>query len=70
MHSSFTPAGPVRTSSYRGVSKRYGRWKARIKLNGTDMVIGDFGDEEAAARAYDKKAAQIHGESAILNFPK
>ena len=40
----------VPTSQYRGVSRRYGRWKARIKQNGTDIVIGDF-DNEVAGRA-------------------
>lgn len=63
------PAAVVRTSAYRGVSKRYGRWKARIKLNGSDQAIGDFDDEETAARAYDDKAREIHGTAAILNFP-
>ena len=37
----------VPTSQYRGVSRRYGRWKARIKQNGTDIVIGDFDNEVA-----------------------
>jgi hypothetical protein len=64
-----TSAGAVRTSAYRGVSKRYGRWKARIKLNGSDLALGDFDDEKTAARAYDEKAREIHGAAAILNFP-
>ena len=58
-----------RTSQYRGVSRRYGRWKARIKQNGTDIVIGDFENEVEAALAYDKKARQLHGERAFTNFP-
>jgi len=33
------------------------------------VVIGDFDDEEEAARAYDARARQIHGDNAILNFP-
>ena len=41
----------VPTSQYRGVSRRYGRWKARIKQNGTDIVIGDFDNEVTAAPA-------------------
>jgi hypothetical protein len=59
----------VPTSQYRGVSRRYGRWKARIKQNGTDIVIGDFDNEMSAALAYDKKARQMHGPKAFVNFP-
>lgn len=62
-------AGPRRTSEYRGVSRRYGRWKARIKQNGHDIVIGDFDNELDAAHAYDRKALELHGEKAQLNFP-
>jgi hypothetical protein len=61
--------GKARTSQYRGVSRRYGRWKARIKQNGTDIVIGDFDNEIEAALAYDKKARQLHGPKAFVNFP-
>lgn len=43
-------AGSRRTSEFRGVSRRYGRWKARIKLHGHDIVIGDFDDEVSAAQ--------------------
>lgn len=63
------PAAVVRTSLYRGVSRRYGRWKARIKQNGTDLAIGDFDNELDAARAYDEKARELHGAAAVLNFP-
>jgi hypothetical protein len=61
--------GPIRTSRFRGVSRRYGKWKARIKQNGSDLVIGDFDDELEAAYAYDAKARQLHGDKAMLNFP-
>ena len=57
------------TSDYRGVSRRYGRWKARIKHNGHDIAIGLFEDEMSAARAYDRKARQFYGDHAQLNFP-
>jgi len=60
--------GRSRTSEFRGVSRRYGKWKARIKQNGHDFVIGDFDDEISAARAYDEKARELHGSRAMLNF--
>ena len=59
----------VRSSEYRGVSRRYGKWKARIRQEGTDIIIGDYDNELDAARAYDKKARVMHGEKAQLNFP-
>ena len=51
------------------VSKRYGKWKARIKERGHDVVLGDFEDEVEAARAYDRKAREMHGAKALVNFP-
>ena len=61
---------PPGTSIYRGVSKRYGKWKARIKEKGSDVVLGDFDDEIEAAKAYDRKARLLHGEKALVNFPE
>ena len=51
------------------MSKRYGKWKARIKEKGHDLVLGDFDDEVEAARAYDRKAREMHGAKAQVNFP-
>ena len=44
-----------------------GPYTARIKVNGSDTVIGEFDDEIEAARAYDRKAREIHGEKARVN---
>ena len=62
-------AGRPLTSGFRGVSRRHGKWKARIKVGGHDSVIGEYPDERSAARAYDKKARELHGDKAALNFP-
>ena len=64
-------AGKNNTSGYKGVSwvKRNKRWLAQIKHNGKQVYIGHYKNKEEAARAYDKKAKELHGEYAYLNFP-
>ena len=59
------------SSKYKGVcwNKRKEKWIARIRLNGKIYNLGYFTDEIAAAKAYDKKAGQLHGQFACLNFP-
>ena len=44
-------------------------YKASIRINGKSKHLGVFSTAELAARAYDKKAFQIYGEHAFLNFP-
>lgn len=63
------------TSGYKGVryykwGKRRKRWEARISDDGTLRCLGCYHSKEEAARAYDKKAIELHGEFANLNFPK
>lgn len=59
------------TSGYKGVSfePERGKWSARINVNGRQVCLGRFGSPLAAAIAYDKKAIELHGEYAKLNFP-
>lgn len=57
------------SSRFKGVDAHVGKWRARVKKNGNQMTIGHFDSEEAAARAYDTKAREIHGQFARCNFP-
>ena len=59
------------TSKYKGVSwyKRYNKWLSCIESNKKNLTLGYFLKEEDAARAYDKKAKELFGEYARLNFP-
>jgi len=69
---------PLGRSKYLGVEvnckksksgdKVYYYFCARICDNYKKQYIGSFKTEEEAARAYDKKAKEIHGEFANLNF--
>lgn len=60
-------------SNYRGVSRQVNStkkpWRAYITFNGKQIRIGGFATEEEAALAYDKKAKELLGSSARLNFP-
>lgn len=56
-------------SRYRGVRRtRAGRWQAQITHDGQIIVIGRFDEEMEAARAYDRRALELKGRKAILNF--
>jgi len=58
-------------SGYKGVCKhsQCNRWVAQIKA-GPVKWQGLYKTAIEAARAYDVKAMEMHGEFAILNFPK
>ena len=58
-------------SKYKGVHWKSSRkkWSTAIQLNRKIYHIGCFDNEIAAAKAYDKRAEQLHGEFACLNFP-
>ena len=60
------------TSRFKGVHfcTRDRKWRAQIGVDGARRFIGDFDDEVEAARAYDRKAAELFGEFAYLNFPE
>ncbi len=59
------------SSSYLGVhwSSSIKRWKAVAYYDGRAHYAGQFKDESKAARAYDKKAAELGFSRSRLNFP-
>lgn len=60
------------SSQYKGVSwqKDRGKWQAYIKAGKRMEHLGNFVNEEDAARAYDRAARNYFGEFAHLNFPE
>ena len=60
-----------RKSKYKGVSwhKQHGKWYAGICHNYKQIFLGLHDDEVEAAKAYDRKAIELFGEFAKLNFP-
>lgn len=62
---------PNGLSSFKGVTwhKDHNKWNARITFDKKVRSLGDFVNEEAAAKAYDVAALEFFGEFAYLNFP-
>ena len=57
------------SSKYIGVSwfRRDGKWKAQICLDHKNRHIGYYINEIDAAKAYNEKAKELHGEFATIN---
>ena len=62
------PRGGV--AGYVGVYPCGKRWMARIMWQCKRFYLGRFDDPVEAAKARDRKAYELHGELAYLNFPK
>lgn len=61
----------VGSSKYKGVlwQAKFNRWLAKIKIDRKQVWSSRFKTEEEAAMAYDKKATELFGDFAWLNFP-
>ena len=61
------------TTGYKGVTwsdvAKERPYKAQLMINHKCVFLGYFSDPIEAAKAYDKKARELHGEFARLNFP-
>lgn len=58
------------SSKYRGVSWHKGakKWRALTEHKGVHYNLGNYDSEEKAAKVYDLKVQELHGEFAKLNF--
>jgi len=68
---SFRKKSIGKTSTFRGVywCRETNKWRAQIHTFGKHISLGRFFDETDAAKARDKKAKELWGEVAQLNFP-
>lgn len=53
---------------YKGISLRKNKWIVQLKKNNKYFYCGLFDDKIEAAKAYDKKAKELFGTFANLNF--
>ena len=59
-------------TGFRGVRyhQHLGKYRATVMYKGKKHVVGEFDDAVEAAKARDRKARQLQGEFAYLNFPE
>lgn len=58
------------SSRFVGVTRRGNRWGAQIAHRGRHYSLGSYATEIEAAKARDRKAVELHGVCAYLNFPE
>ena len=58
-----------KTSKYKGVSfvNQIKKWRSSIQKEGKRYYLGDYVDEDEAAKAYNKKACELFGSFARIN---
>lgn len=59
-----------KTHSFRRSQGHGDKWQGKITYRGRCHSVGLFDDEVEAAKARDRKAWELHGEFAYLNFPE
>lgn len=59
-------------AGYKGAywDKRKNKWKCCVRFEGKAINVGYFDNKKDAAIAYDKKAKELFGEFANINFPQ
>jgi hypothetical protein len=59
-------------AEYKGIwrDKTSGTCHAAVTCDGPALYLGTFDTPVEATRAYDRKAIELHGEFARLNFPE
>jgi hypothetical protein len=62
--------GPLGDRRFVGVYWHKNGWQAMIRHRGKTYYLGRFKDEIEAAKARDRKAYELAGEHAYLNFPE
>lgn len=55
------------TTGFKGVIRYRGAYRAQTKYNQRCLFIGHYKTLEDAARAYDRKMIELHGEFAMTN---
>jgi len=60
----------INSTGYRGVRANGNMYVASVSICNKKIVLGSFDSAEIAAIAYDKKAIELYGEFAKLNFPE
>jgi len=67
----YANAGPRGSGcGYVGVHRSGNKWVAQITCRGVYYYLGLFDDPVEAAKARDRKAYELHGPYAYLNFPE
>jgi hypothetical protein len=62
--------GPLGERRFVGVYWFKNGWMAQINYRGKTYYLGRFKDQIEAAKARDRKAYELCGEMAYLNFPE
>jgi hypothetical protein len=62
---------PKNGNKYKGTyyDKRRGHWVAQIHKGEDYYYLGSYATQEEAARAFDRKAYELNGPYAYINFP-